>query len=101
MVSDELGRELHDRATRGIPLSAHEQSALQEWYAHYDQCETATLAQAAPRGDLVKLRQDVDAALAQLQGVTHRVQVLAGENETLKQEIVTLQRQLKRNPQPA
>jgi hypothetical protein len=27
--------------------------------------------------------------------------VLAGENETLKQEIVTLQRQLKRNPQPA
>jgi len=36
-----------------------------------------------------------------LQGVTHRVQVLAGENETLKQEIVTLQRQLKRNPQPA
>jgi hypothetical protein len=101
MVSDELGRELHDRATRGIALSAHEQASLHEWHAHHDQREIATLAQAAPRGDLVKLRQDVDVALAQLQGVTHRVQVLAGENDALKQEIVTLQRQLKRNPQPA
>ena len=101
MVSDELGRELHDRATRGMPLSAAEQAALQEWCALHDQRETATLAQAAPWGDLVKLRQDVDVALVQLQGVTHRVRVLAGENETLKQEIATLQRQLKRNPQPA
>ena len=38
-------------ATRGTPLSAQEQ----------DQCETDTLAQAAPPGDLAKLRQDVAA----------------------------------------
>ncbi len=101
MVSDQTGRELHDRATRGMPLSAEDQAQLELWYAQQDQGESDTLTRAAPPGDLVKLRNDVDGALAQLQGVTHRVKALAGENETLKQEIATLQRQLQKNAQPA
>jgi hypothetical protein len=101
MVSDAIGRELHDRATRGVPLSAQDQAQLEEWYARQDRGEADRLAGAAPPGDLVKLRQDVDGALARLQGVTHRVQALAGENEALMQELATLQRQLKQNAQPA
>jgi hypothetical protein len=101
MLNDEQGRELHDRATRGMPLSAQEQAQLEQWYAQQDQCETDTLTRAAPPSDLVRLRREIDGALAQLQGVTQRVQVLAGQNEALKQEIATLQRQLKKNAQPA
>jgi hypothetical protein len=101
MVSDERGRELHDGATRGMPLSAQEQVQLEEWYAQQDQSEGDTLARAAPPRDLVKLRNDVAGALVQLQQVTDRVKALAGENENLKQEIATLQRQLKKNAQPA
>jgi hypothetical protein len=32
MVSDELGKQLHDRATRGQDLSLEEQAQLAAWY---------------------------------------------------------------------
>jgi hypothetical protein len=101
MVSDETGRQLHDRATLGMPLPPEDEAQLQQWYVQQDQRESDTLARAAPPGDLVKLREDVNGALVQLQSVTNRVQVMVGENETLKQEIATLQWQLKKNAQPA
>jgi hypothetical protein len=100
-VSDEMGRELHDRATRGVPLSAEDQEQLEQWYTQQDQYETDRLTRAAPPGDLVQLRNEVDRALVQLQGVTQRVKALAAENEALKQEIAMLQGQLKKNAQPA
>src|SRR5438876_254794 len=100
MMTDKIGRELHDRATRGMPLSAEDQAQLEKWYDQQDECETDTLVRAAPPADLVRVRHDVDAALVELQNVTHRIQALAGENETLKREIAVLQRQLK-NAQPA
>jgi hypothetical protein len=101
MVSDEIARELHDRATRGTPLSAQDQAELEQWHALQDQREAGTLARAVPPGDLIKLRNDIERALAQLGSVTQRVQALASDNEALKQEIATLQRQLKQNAQPA
>jgi hypothetical protein len=101
MISDEMARMLHDRATRGIALSADEQAELDHWYSQQDECETDMLTRAAPAGDLFRLRKDVDGALAQLQGVTHRVKALVGENETIKREIAVLQAQLKKNVQPA
>ena len=33
MVTDEVGRQLHDRATRGETLSADDQARLAEWNA--------------------------------------------------------------------
>lgn len=32
MISDDLGKALHDKATRGLPLSDGEQAQLQVWY---------------------------------------------------------------------
>ena len=84
-----------------MPLAAQDKANLEQWYTQHDRGETETFARAVPLGDLVKLREDVDRALAQLRGVTHRVSALADENEALKQEISTLQRQLKQNAQPA
>ncbi len=32
MIAKELGEILHDKATRGMTLSAEEQAQLQSWY---------------------------------------------------------------------
>ena len=42
-VSDELGKTLHDRATRGYPLSDEEHVQLQRWYDEQDAEEAAML----------------------------------------------------------
>jgi predicted HTH domain antitoxin len=36
MISDELGHQLHERATRGQRLTAEEQAQLASWYAEKD-----------------------------------------------------------------
>ncbi len=53
-MKDELGRQLHDRATRGIWLSAEERAQLEAWYAEMDQDEAADLEseEEAPDGAL-------------------------------------------------
>jgi hypothetical protein len=43
MVSDELGEQLHDRATRGETLSVEEQRQLDRWYTAQDHAEMAML----------------------------------------------------------
>src|SRR5206468_11907220 len=101
MTNDYLGQSLHDRATRGLPLTSEEQAQLQQWYRRQDGEEADILAQAPAPEDLAKLRQQVDTAVAQLLGATQRVQKLVGENDTLKQVIITLQRQLTKTTQPA
>ena len=100
MINDKTASDLHDRATRGMPLSPQDQANLKEWYEKQDQCETNALLHPAPPGDLVGIRHQVNVALVGLQTVTQRIQDLAGENETLKQEIAVLQRKVK-NAQPA
>lgn len=39
MVSDKLGEQLHDRATRGEALSEEEQAQLEDWYRTQDRAE--------------------------------------------------------------
>jgi hypothetical protein len=51
-VSDDLGKSLHDRATRGYPLSDEERTQLQRWYDEQDAEEAAMLGQRV--GDLIQ-----------------------------------------------
>lgn len=50
MVSDALGRQLHDRATCGEPLSAKEQKQLETWHKAQDRAELEMLSQIATPG---------------------------------------------------
>jgi hypothetical protein len=84
-----------------MALSAEEQAQLDEWYAQQDQRESDALARVTPPEELVQLRQQVDPGLAELQSVAQRVLAIASENQSLKQEIATLQRRLNTNAQPA
>jgi hypothetical protein len=100
MPSDDVAKQLHDRATRGEVLSGEERPLLEAWYAQQDQQESATLAQASPAQTLAALQAQVDSAVAQLVLVTERIQKLTADNEVLRGEVVALQRQLPRKPVP-
>lgn len=94
MIADELGRQLHDRATSGEVLSAEEQQQLQAWYAAQDRAEMAELSLTAPTKTTASLQAQIDSVLAQLATVTRRIQALIEENEALRHEIATLHHQL-------
>ena len=94
LVSDDLVKQLHDRATRGGTLSAEEQRQLESWYASQDTAESKALGLATGEKTLATLQAQVDAALAQLMTVAKRIQEIASENETLRREIATLRHQL-------
>jgi hypothetical protein len=78
-----LGRQLHDRATRGETLSADEQRLLEEWCREEDKVEAPAL-QSRETHSLPELRAQVDAVLAQLAVVPRRLQDIAAENEALR-----------------
>ena len=43
VVDEELGRQLHDRATRGEELSKEDQMLLEAWYEAQDHVEMKSL----------------------------------------------------------
>ena len=98
MISDDLGQVLHDRSTRGEPLSDEEQTQLDSWYDDQDQLERNSLAAMPEARTTATLQAQIEAALAQLTRITTRLQAMAAENEQLRQEITTLRRQLVESP---
>jgi hypothetical protein len=94
MPTDEIFQQLHDKATRGLPLTAEERARLDAWYGQQDQEEMATLAGPTPAETLAGLRDQVAAATARLVTITQRIQALTLENDRLRQEIAALQGQI-------
>lgn len=97
MISDDIAKQLHDKFTRGEPLSPEEQAQLEEWYALEDKTETQQLlglSTATNETNIATIQAQIDAALAQLTTITTRIQDIASENEVLKQEISVLRHQL-------
>jgi peptidoglycan hydrolase CwlO-like protein len=93
MVSDELGKQLHDRATRGETLSAQECVSLETWYAAQDRAEMDELDLTTPEMVAI-LQAQVDSVLVQLETAAKRIQELAQENDRLRGEIATLHHRL-------
>jgi len=96
MVSEDIAKQLHDKSTRGYPLSSEEQSDLDEWYAEQDKSESRILAASIDnRGNgSVAIQKQIDVALNQLMTVTSRIQEIASENKELKHEITLLRSRL-------
>jgi len=94
MISDELARQLHDKATRGVSLSPAEHARLQEWHAVQDQAESQLLSPRSADPVLASLRSQVDSALEQVGSVTRNIRQLSAENDSLRREIAELRRQL-------
>jgi hypothetical protein len=94
MITDDVARELHDKATRGLGLSAAEQAQLDAWYAQQDAEESAALAEAQPSQSLASLRARVNGAMSELLIIVQENQAQAAEHEKIRREIGELQRQL-------
>ncbi len=90
MISDEIGRDLHDRLTRSEQLSDDQQRQLEHWYEHQDRLETNILGTSVEAKRIAKLRSQIEVALTQLTTISHRIQEIASENEILRQEISSL-----------
>lgn len=103
MPAKNLAKRLHDKATRGVALSASEQAQLEAWYAEQDKRESDLLGLTNPPQHLTALHMQVETALAQLLSTTQRIQELTTQNEAVRREVASLQRQLNQPPtsQPA
>jgi len=94
MVSDEIAKQLHDKATRGKTLSAKERKQLEAWYAEQDALESEGLALSANQTSNALLEEQVDDALAQLISITQQIRKISSENEKLRREIAVLRRRV-------
>ena len=66
MISDYLGKALHDKATCGVILSAEEQVQLQTWYDEQDAQEAAMYAAVPEVTSIARLQTQIDVTLTQL-----------------------------------
>ena len=64
MSMEDPMQQLHDKATRGIALSASEQARLDAWYASQDQAEGEELASPQSMHTISALQAQVDRHLA-------------------------------------
>src|SRR5437868_6258627 len=96
MSSETAGRQLHDRARRGAPLSAEERARLEEWYVRLDQEEAAACARANLPPNCAALHAQIETAVAQIAAVTQRIQALTTENAAVREDITSLQQPLNR-----
>jgi hypothetical protein len=94
MTTDDIGKQLHDRATRGQSLTAEERKFLDEWYRRLDEEEAQQLAKTATAPNQRATHAEIDKLLAQLVLSAQRMQAVAAENEKLRQEIEDLHRRL-------
>jgi len=85
---------LHDKATRGLPLSTEEQALLTAWYARHDEEERKMFSNIAAPSRLAALREQVNATLAQIVEVAQHIQTLNRENDALRNEIALLEQRL-------
>ncbi len=95
MENNIFARQLHDKMTRGGTLTPAEKATLEAWYEKQDAEENALLVSASPQtATLRELRNEVEAASAQMLAVTQGIQTLVEENEALRREIATISQQL-------
>jgi cell shape-determining protein MreC len=95
MVSDELGRQLHNRETLGESLTYQEQAQLEAWYAEQDRAEVAILSASQDSlSDPKNLQDQVNEAIEQLALSTQQLQRITSENQSLREEIARLKQQV-------
>ncbi len=94
MPTATLPAQLHDKATRGIPLSANEQAELDAWYAEHDRIESHLLGSTGASQQAAVLQVQVERALDQLLKTTQHIQELTTQNNAIHREIAELQRHL-------
>ncbi len=100
MIIDDATRALHDKSTRGAPLSEEEQAQLEQWYAAHD-AEHVILSSGAPSSALPELQTEVTAVLERCVTLAQRIQELVHDNDVLRRDVAQLRQQVARLLHPA
>ena len=100
MLAGELGQPLHDKATRGAPLTPPEQAQLEAWFQREDSAESQILLRRPPETTPSALRAQVDQALAEMTSVARNIQELAAANELLRRDLAALRERVAQLPAP-
>jgi hypothetical protein len=93
MDKDERLKALHDRATRGSPLTADEEAALAAWYRGHDRLDDR-LGGVDSSERLAALDEQLAEALVRLSAAGERVRALAERNDEIRRENDALKRLL-------
>jgi hypothetical protein len=86
--------DIHDRFTRGQPISEEEHDILQRWYDDNDRQESILLSGAADTDSPEQSRPPLLDVLARLDAVSRQLHEVASANERLRAENLVLQQQL-------
>jgi septal ring factor EnvC (AmiA/AmiB activator) len=100
MVARERGQELHDRATRGLPLTDEERSELDQWYAQMN-AEEARMVRIPEQSHLKGVQDQIDTALREIRETTQQILVVRDENRTLREQIAEIQKECLHTRVPA
>ena len=94
VLSDEVGRQLHDKSTQGKALTSEELELLEKWYAEQDNEESGLLNQDNGMRSENILHKQIDPILIRIETAAEQIHKLTHENRMLKKNIVKLQKQL-------
>lgn len=95
-MTTHIGKELHDRQTRGDQLTSEEQEQLDQWYQEQDEAEGSHLGQQVATTDISALREQLDNAITQLSLVSEHITEVMRANAMLRDDIAQLQHKLRR-----
>ena len=101
MSVNDGARALHDKATRGAPLSAEEQIQLDQWYAAQDHAKQVILSSGTVSSAVPELQTQVTAVLERCVTLAQRIQKLSHDNDALRRDLAQLRQQVARLLQPA
>ena len=87
MSVDDGALALHDKATRGAPLSAEEQIELDQWYAAQDHAEQIILGSGTVSSAMPELQTQVTAVLERCVTLAQQIQELSHDNDVLRHDI--------------
>lgn len=94
MLTDEIGSQLHDKATRGKSLTSKEHKLLEKWYVEQDNAESKSLNLSVDLKTEHTLKKQIDLILIKIEAATDQIHKLTNENRLLKYDITNSQRQL-------
>ena len=91
MIDDELGKQLHVKATLGEPMTEEEKASLEAWYAKQDAEERALLEKNYETFSIDELQKQIKEDWAQIVASAQHIQELTSQNEAIKKENARLQ----------
>ena len=94
ILYDEIGRQLHDRSTRGKELTSEKRRLLEEWYEQQDNAESRLLHKDDDLRTEKILRTQIDPILIRISTAAEQIHKLTDENRVLRKNIAKLHRRL-------